>query len=134
MGKYEALETDVFSVFSQQSWKNENIKTFPVNFVTVNPGNEFIRVSVLPSGDGINIKSVSGLFVVDIFTPAGNGPRRTSLIADKLDQYLVGKVLTTSLNGSTQFLNSTLRSVGLDRDNPSLYRSIYQIPFNYFGV
>lgn len=134
MGKYEALESDVFSIFASQTWKNENIKTYPVNFVTVNPGAEFIRVSVIPSGDGINIKSVSGLFSVDIFTSAGNGPRRASLIADKLDQYLVGKVLTTSLNGTTQFASSNMRHVGVDKDNPALFRSIYQIPFNYFGV
>ena len=133
MGKYEALETDVFSVFSTNQWKAENIKTYPVNFVTVNPGSEFIRVSVLPSGEGVDIRSISGIFIVDIFTSAGNGPRRSSLIADKLDQYLVGKSFSAS-SGTTQFHNSNMRHVGLDADNPSLFRSIYQIPFNHFGV
>lgn len=133
MGKYVALETDVFSVFSTNQWKAENIKTYPINFVTINPGAEFIRVSVISSGEGVDIKSISGVLIIDIFTSAGNGPRQSSLIADKLDQYLVGKSFSTG-NGTTQCHNSTMKHVGLDADNPSLFRSIYQIPFNHFGV
>jgi hypothetical protein len=134
MGKFSNLQSDIFSIFNSNAWKAENIKTFPANFVTVNTGNEFIRVSIISSGAGLNLNSVSGVLIVDIFTSAGNGPKPTSLIADKLDQYLVGKVLSTSSQGTTQFMNSNMKVVGLDRDNPTLYRSVYQIPFNYFGV
>lgn len=134
MGKYNDLLEDVFSVFNSNAWKAENIKTFPNNFVAVNPGNEFIRVSIISSGSGINLKSVSGVFIVDIFTSAGNGPKQASLIADKLDLYLGGKSLSTHSQSVTQFTTSTLDFRGVDRDNPSLYRSVYTIPFNFFKV
>jgi len=134
MGKYENLEKDVFSIFGSTSWKNENIKTFPVNFIELTPGTEFVRVSVIPSGNGINLTSISGVLIIDIFTSAGNGPRRTSLIADKLDSYLVGKSVSTVSGNSTQFNKSALAYVGLDTVNSALYRATYSIPFNYFGV
>lgn len=134
MGKYLNLQSDAFTIFDSSTWKAENIKTFPANFVPINPGNEFIRVSLIPSGSGINIRSVSGVFIIDIFTPAGNGPKRTSQIADKLDQYLVGKSVSTSSGNVTQLQNSSLQLNGVDKDNSSLYRSTYTIPFNYFGV
>lgn len=134
MGKYEAAEKSIFSVFNSSIWKAENIKTYPSNFVIVNPGTEFIRINIIPSGKGINLISLSGVIIVDIFTSAGNGPRRTSTIADKLDQYLVGKSLTTDDGNCLQLKNSSLAAVGVDSDNASLYRSNYTIPFNLFGV
>jgi hypothetical protein len=134
MGKYKNLQTDVFSVFGSDTWKAENIKTFPSNFNPSNQGNEFIRVTILSGKPGINVYSVSGTFVIDIFTSAGLGPDRSITIADKLDQYLVGNSIQSSLGTITQFLNSTFESRGLDKDNPSLYRSIYTIPFSYFEV
>jgi hypothetical protein len=134
MGKYERIQSDVFSVFNQNTWKAEAIKTYPVNYISVTQDTEFIRVSVIPSGQGINLISSSGLVLIDIFISAGNGPRRASLIADKLDQYLVGKSLVTENNANTQFGQSSLVTRGLDRDNPTLYASTYSIPFNYFGV
>jgi hypothetical protein len=134
MGKYERIQTDVFSIFNQLAWKAESIKTYPVNYISVTQDTEFIRVSVIPSGKGVNLVSSSGLVLIDIFIPAGNGPRRASLIADKLDKYLVGKNIMVQDNAATQFGQSTLVSRGLDRDNPTLYASAYSIPFNYFGV
>ena len=134
MGKYENLEKDVFSIFGSTLWKSENIKTFPVNFIELTPGTEFVRVSVIPSGNGINLTSISGVLIIDIFTSAGNGPRKTSLIADKLDSYLVGKSVSTITGNSTQLNKSSLSYVGLDTVNSALYRATYSIPFNYFGV
>lgn len=134
MSKYSRINTDVFSIFSSNAWKAENIKTYPSNFIAINAGDEFIRVSIIPNGNGINIKSVSGILIIDIFTPAGNGPKRASLIADKLDQYLVGKSINTQSQSTTQFKSSSFGLGSLDKDNPSLFRSSLTIPFNYFGV
>ena len=134
MGKYERTQADVFSIFNQLAWKAEQIKTYPVNYISVTQDSEYIRVSVIPSGRGINLNSTSGLVLIDIFISAGNGPRRASLIADKLDKYLVGKSIVTQDNANTQFGQSSLVTKGLDRDNPTLYASTYSIPFNYFGV
>jgi hypothetical protein len=134
MGKYSDLESDIFSIFATNSWRNQNIKTVPENYSADNMGKEYIRVSIVPGGAGINVNSVSGVLIVDIFIAAGQGPKRTGLIADKLDEYLVGKYLQTSSGGTTQLFGSTLSKGANDADNPTLYRSNYTIPFNYSGV
>lgn len=133
MGKYSNLQDDIFSVFASVGWGAENIKTYPSNFLAVNPGTEFLRVSILPSREGLNLKSSSGLMMVDIFVPAGKGPTRANEISDKLDSYLVGKSLSTA-GGVTQLTKSYLNVIGQDKDNPSLFRVTYTVPFNYFEV
>jgi hypothetical protein len=132
MGKYSDLLTAVFSVFDSTPWKDTNIKTFPSNYVAVNSGNEFLRVSVLPSGLGINPKSTAGLLLIDIFTPAGNGPNRAFALADSLDSFLVGKSVN-ALTGVVQCATSALSGAEKDSDNPTLVRARYTIPFSYFG-
>ncbi len=134
MGKFKSLQTDIFSIFGSDSWKSENIKTFPANFIPNNAGNEFLKITIVSGRPGLNIYSVSGVFIADIFTTAGSGPDRPVMIADTLDQYLVGKVVQNSSGAVTQFSNSTFEMRGLDRDNPTLNRSIYTIPFDYFEV
>jgi len=134
MGKYLNLEEDIFSVFSSSEWIAENIKTFPSNFVEMNGGNTYIRVSIIPSGTGINEKSISGIVIIDIYTPAGNGPKAATLIADTLDSYLQNKSISLVSGNVTQFLQSSFAPKGRDRDTKSLYVTNYTIPFNYFGV
>jgi hypothetical protein len=134
MGKYENLEKDIFSIFATAAWKAEKINTYPANVLAQSTGESFIRVSIIPSGSGINLKSISGVVIIDIFNSAGSGPNSTSLIADKLDRYLVGKSLSTQAGSVTQFQNSSLAPIGNDPDNPALYRSSYTIQFSYFGV
>lgn len=134
MGKYANVQADIFSIFSDNTWKAENIKSYPTNSVAVNSGNEFIRINIIPSGAGINLSSISGILIIDIFTSAGSGPNRATLIADRLDSYIVGKSLSTVNGIVTQFLNSSMDYIGRDPDNVSLFRSAYSIPFNYYGV
>jgi hypothetical protein len=130
MSKFNTVQDDVFSVFGSVGWLTENIPTYPVNFVTTK-ATEYIRVSVISNGKGINLASTSGQVLIDIFIAAGKGPSRGTLIADKLDSYLVGKSLKTG-SGTTQFQDSALTTVGQDKDNPALFRMIYSISFNYF--
>lgn len=134
MGKYESLLTDIFSVFSKPAWKTENIKTYPSNYLATNAGNEFIRVSIIPRSQGINLISSSGVLIIDIFTVTGNGPKRSFVIADTLDEYLVGKTLKTTSSASVQFGSSTLSESKSDAENTALLRTTYTIPFNFFGV
>ena len=113
MGKYTELETDIYSVFHNiAGWLTYGIKTYPVNFIPVDPGNTFIRVAILPASDGANIRSISGLIMIDIFTSAGGAQTEAFDIADKLDTYLVGKVLKTG-TGSTQCGRSAIQPEGL---------------------
>ena len=134
MGKYTTLQNDIFSIFASTTWKAENIKTYPTDLVAVNPGSEFIRVNIVAGDDGINLASVSGVLIIDIYVSAGMGPGRANLIADRLDVYLVGKSFKLTPPGTTQFQNSTMSFSGRDYDNESLSRYTYSIPFNYFGV
>lgn len=133
MNKYEELYKNVYSVFASDNWKAEDIKTVPSNFSGDTAGT-YIRVSIIPSGyQEVNfLKSVSGQVMIDIFTPIGYGPKLSYEIADILDNYLAGKEFR--ITGTTQFLSSSLSLVGVDSDNSNLYRMIYSIPFNHFGV
>lgn len=132
MGKYLDLFTNIYSVFGTPAWTAENIKTIPANYTGEVNNADYIRVSVIPSSDGINLASISGILIIDIFVRFGLGPGAVSSIADSLDEYLVGKTLTTE--NSTQFRNSSLALLGMDLDNNSLFRAKYVIPFNHFGV
>lgn len=133
MDKYANLENAILAIFGTSGWNAEAIKTFPANFVAVGSGSEFIRVSIVPGGEGINLNSVSGVLIIDIFVSAGMGLKRSSVIADRLDSYLVGKSFTTS-SGVLQLAGSGLAHKGVDKDDPSLHRSAYTVSFNFFGV
>jgi len=134
MGKYESLHRDILSVFGTAAWNAESIKTFPSNYIGVDAGDKYIRVHVLPNGSGLNRSSVSGQVLIDIFTSAGKGTLDASLIADRLDAYLVGrsKKLTS---GTIQFAEaSSMTHLGADKVNNALHASKYAVSFNYFGV
>jgi hypothetical protein len=134
MGKYENLLKTVLAIFGTSAWIAESIKTYPQNFIGVSLGNEYIRVHVLPSGRGLDLKSASGQVIIDVFTPAGDGPVRAALIADRLDAYLLGKSFAAS-TATVQFdKTSSFSPVGLDKGNAALFKSIFTIPFNLFGV
>ncbi len=134
MGRFVKLENDIFSIFGSDAWLDEEIKTFPANYESNGVDNEYIRVSIVPSGMGINTDSASGILIIDIFTANGKGPRRASEIADVVETFLVGKSINTVGNYVTQFYVGSLAHRGTDKDNPSLFRSTYNIPFNYFGA
>jgi hypothetical protein len=132
MGTYQELEKDIFSIFGSPAWVLEGIKTFPSDFVTSGTSGEFLRVSILSSSKGLNLNSKSGIIIIEIFVSAGSGPNRTSVIADKLDEYLKGETVKTNTGAVTQFGQSTLVPNGNDRE--IFFKSSYTIPFNYFGV
>ncbi len=135
MGKYSDNQSDIFSVFDATAWKAESIPTFPADYSGDDiPDGERIRVSIIASGPGVNKTSVSGTLIIDIFTSAGAGPARQNFIADRLDAYLENRTIQTKSGGNTQLRSSALQPLGQDRDNPSLSRASYEIPFNFFGV
>jgi hypothetical protein len=137
MSKYAELHENVYPIFGTDEWKAEKIKTFPANHTgtsKVNTSGEFIRVSVIPSGNSLNIKSISGVLIIDIFTKAGNGPNRYYTIADRLDTYLSGRALSATSGKNVQLFASSLQPSGLDKDDPTLFRTTYSIPFNYTEV
>jgi len=129
MSRYESLENDIFSVFEKPEWANEGIPTFPANYKIPEGLVEFIRINILPGSPGYNIRSISGVLILEIFSLVGVGSTRTYQIADILDTYLNGKTVS-----NTQFMGSVLDSIVVDAVNESLNKTKYQISFNYNGV
>lgn len=135
MVTYTDVLNDSSSVFGSGTWALENIKTIPSNYTGTNVGTEYIRVSVVPSGASVNSVSKSGIMLIDLFTAAGQGPKRAFYLADRLDAFLVGKSRSTAAGKRLQFFQSSLTpSAGVDPANPTLTRASYSIPFQYFGV
>jgi len=134
MGKYLNIDTRIFSIFGSDAWLSESVKTYPCNFIKLDSTVPYIRISIIPSGIGVNKNSVSGVLIADIFIPNGSGPKAASTIADKLDTHLINKTFEIAEGVSTQFFNSTHSLVGTDVDNSALYRTTYTIPFNYNEV
>jgi len=134
MGKYSNIDDLIFSIFASSTWKAEKIQTFPSNFVKTKSLEEYIRVSIISSGLGVNFRSVSGELIIDIFSKSGTGPKQSSEIADKLDNYLSGKTIILLNGTSVQLFNSVIQDRGQDPDNPTLNRVVYSIPFSYSEV
>lgn len=134
--KYTALQNAIFSIFSSKAWIKENIQVFPENYTGSISGTEWLRLTILADGkqEANPIKSVSGIVQIEIYTPAGLGPSRSNQIADTLDSYLAGKAIVNSSNGRTEFGSSSLSGRGQDEVNSNLTKSLYSIPFNYFGI
>jgi hypothetical protein len=131
MGKYQDVQKDIYSIFGSNLWKNNNIKTVPMNMTPDDNITEFIRISIIPSGRGENLKSISGIVIVDIFVESQLGPSRVNYIADLLDDFLLGKSIKIQNNKTTQFKHSSLYPKGIDIVNSSLYRASYNIDFNF---
>ncbi len=131
MGKYSSLQSKIFSIFASADWLAEGIKTFPSNAQTA--GEEFVRITIIPSGNGVNEHSASGLIMAEIFTKAGKGPSRAAYIADRLDAYLA-KATVENVGTLMQTAVSSMVPNGLDKDNPSLTKNTFSVPFSYFGV
>lgn len=121
MSKYTGVLDSVFQII-----KTAPFRVYPENFLNELNLEEYLRVSVIPSNKGINLRSASGIVIVDIFVPSNEGPKRLYTVADTLDTLFVGKSI-----GRTQFFQSGLTTIGQD-ENPSLYRGQYTIQFSYF--
>ena len=131
MATYVELMSSVDSVFASQQWADELVPAFPQNFYPDSLPNEFVRYEIIPSGQGVeeygdpNYKA--GLIILQIFTQANRGPKRTFEIAAKLEEHFENKLIQ-----STQVGRGTLDVLGIDKDDTSLFRADYSLQFNSF--
>lgn len=134
MGKYEAITKDVLKLFATPSWLAHGIPSYPGDYIQCAKDTKFIRVDIVLAGPGLNRTSVSGQIIVDIFVPAGFGPSLAAQIADKLDKVFLGCSHPIA-GGSLQVTgSSSLAKRGKDSGNPALFRYVYAVSCNFFGV
>lgn len=131
--KYQAIQDAVFQVFASPAWQSENILTIPVNYTTPSGVDYFLKVSIIPSGRGVNRISASGVVIITIYVREGSGPSKATEIADILDTYLTNKTFGVGAN-STQFLASSFAVRGFTTVVPGFTAFEYTVPFNFFGV
>ena len=132
MDRFTEAQKGIFKVFASDSWKIRLIETFPQD---VTPsGDSYVVATSLFSGKGPNYKSLSGLLIAEIYTAFDKGPAPANIIADALDTELTQRIVQLTPTTSVQFYEGVLVHKGRDRDNPTLTRTTFSIPFHYFGV
>lgn len=133
MGRFEQSSINALSFFATSAWTDTGIEVVPENFSGKIVGGEYVRATQVMAVTPINRNSTSGLLQVDIFVEADKGPKRGAQIADLLDLLLSSKTVVSG-ETSTQFGIATVQNLGYDQANPSLYRYLFSVPFNHFGV
>jgi len=131
MSKYENILFDVESPFGNSTWTANNIPAFPSNYAVPANTSEFVKIEVLPlrSNSDYNRFGIEGKIFIQIYVQANKGVKRLMEIADLLDNILQNKTLT---NG-TQTRSSSLQVLGIDRDNPELFRGDYIVDFLFYN-
>jgi len=130
MSKYANVISDIEGQFGTSGWTNTNISAFPSNFRVPANLSEFVKIEVLPlsSNSDYGRFGVEGIVYIQTYVQANQGVKRLMEIADLLDNILQNKTFT---NG-TQTRESSLNVLGLDRDNPELFRGDFAVDFiNY---
>lgn len=132
MGRFTAAQEGIFKVFASPEWQARAIPTFPQDVTPI--GDSYVLVTSLFSGSGPNGASLSGLLIAEIYTAYGEGPLSANTIADALDTALSQKTVQLNPTTNVQFGVGQLVHKGRDKDNESLTRSSFSVPFHYFGV
>jgi len=133
MGKYTNIDEAIFTVFATAAWLERKIPTYVTNVPANKNDTQFLRLNIIPSGKGVNIRSASGVLIIEIFVLRDRGTPPISKLADALDAHLLGQSRPVS-DGNVQFFSSNLGNGGPDSANPALYRADYSINFNYNEV
>jgi len=74
-------------------------------------------------------KEISGMIVFQIFYDSGYGQKQPATIANLITTYFEDKLVKTNLQTSL----GSLEFLGPDRDDTTLSRADYSVPFTYYG-
>ena len=131
MSKFVNLLSDVEGQFATSTWTSQNISAFPANFRVPETKSEFVKLEVLPLRDNSDYGrcGIEGIIYVQIYVQANQGLKRLMEIADILDTILQAK----SLPNGTKTQASSLNVLGMDRDNPELFRADFAVNFTYYN-
>jgi len=130
MSKYTDVISDIEGQFATSTWTANSITAFPSNYRVPANQSEFVKIEVLPLKSNIDYGrfGIEGIIYIQTYVQANNGVRRLMEIADLLDNLLQNKTFT---NG-TQTRESGLSVLGLDKDNPELFRGDYSVQFIHY--
>jgi hypothetical protein len=131
MSKYTTILMDVESMFASPSWLLDNISAYPSNYMVPSQKSEFVKIEVLPLNEDISYgrAGITGKIIIQVYTKANQGTKRLMEIADLLDNILQNKHLASG----TKTQASSLSVLGIDQDNPELFRGDYSVDFNYYN-
>jgi len=131
MAKFVNLLSDIEGQFATSTWISTNISAFPANFRIPENTSEFVKLEVLPLRDNSDYGrcGIEGIIYVQIYVQANQGLKRLMEIADILDTLLQAK----SLGNGTQTQASTLNILGVDKDNPDLFRGDFSVNFTHYN-
>jgi len=133
MSSYSQIIEDLDAVFATSEWTSNDIASYPSNMApTGTKPSEYVVLEVLPSQDLSiqygSVNQVSGLIIIQIYTPVNTGPRRIYEISDLLDNVLQKQQLGEGLQTNA----SALDPKGNDPDDPTLYRADYVLRFTSY--
>jgi len=122
---------DVESQFATASWKTNKISAYPVNYIVPASTSEFVKIEVLPLEGNIDYNrfGIDGKIIIQIYIKANKGSKRLMEVADLLDNLLQSK----QLGQGTRTEESSLTVLGIDKDNPELFRGDFSVDFTYFN-
>lgn len=127
------IVTDIYGVLASSAWLATGIKAFPRNFQGTITAAPYVLVSILPGAtEHLNLqygKEICGLLILSVFLKTDKGDKELFQIGDKLNAIFERKQLP---NG-TQMGIGSLKPIGIDNDNSTLYRGDYSITFNLYG-
>jgi hypothetical protein len=131
MAKFVDLLSDIEGQFATSDWTSQNISAFPANFRIPENTSEFVKLEVLPLRDNSDYGrcGIEGIVYVQIYVQANQGVKRLMEIADILDTILQAQTFS---NG-TQTQASSLNVLGIDKDNPELFRGDFAVNFTYYN-
>jgi len=131
MSKYVKVLSDVEGLFGTSAWTTNNISAFPSNLTVPTNKSEFVKIEVLPLDSNSDYArfGLEGKIFIQTYVQANKGVKRLMEIADLLDNILQNKTLA---NG-TQTRSSSLQVIGIDRDNPELFRGDYTVDFIFYN-
>ena len=109
-----------------------NLPVYPVDYQGKITSVPFVKLNIVFSNANRfayrDNKKVTGLVIVSIFYPAGSGQSYPTTLTASLDSLFESKLLTYGIQTSV----SSLQFLGPDRDDTTLSRADYSVPFVYY--
>jgi len=110
-----------------------NLPVYPADYRGTFSSSSFLKLNIVT---GLakqfayrDNKLVTGLVIVSIYYPAGQGQKYPTTVASLLDNTFENKLLNYGIQTNV----SSLQFLGPDKDDTTLSRADYSVSFSYYG-